>query len=102
MNIIRSVFLIFAMALLFSGCAAPQPDNESQVQAGEVPTAVPRLSLEESRAAFENGEALFLDVRKASSYKNGHIPGAKSIPLAELEDRIGELDPNQWIITYCT
>jgi hypothetical protein len=93
---------MFAMTLLFSGCAAPQTDNESQVQPGEVPTAVPRLSLEESRAAFEDGEALFLDVRKSSSYQKSHIPGAKAIPLAELEGRIGELDPNQWIITYCT
>jgi rhodanese-related sulfurtransferase len=31
-----------------------------------------------------------------------HIPGSLSIPLAEIETRLSELDPNQWIITYCT
>jgi len=63
---------------------------------------VERVSLGDSKAAFDQGSAVFLDVRSASSYNQGHIPGALSIPLGELQDRIGELDPDDWIITYCT
>jgi rhodanese-related sulfurtransferase len=37
-----------------------------------------------------NSHALVLDVRDAKEYAAGHIPGAKHIPLAELEARIGE------------
>ena len=63
---------------------------------------VVRLSLEDAKAAFDNGTAVFVDVRSQSSYAASHIPGALSIPLIELEPRVNELDPNQWIITYCT
>jgi hypothetical protein len=36
--------------------------------------------------------ALVLDVRDAASYASGHILGARNVPLADLEKRIGELD----------
>jgi 3-mercaptopyruvate sulfurtransferase SseA len=63
---------------------------------------VPRVTLEEAKTAFDSGAAVFVDVRSAASYEASHIPGALSIPLGELESRINELDPDQWIITYCT
>jgi rhodanese-related sulfurtransferase len=39
-------------------------------------------------------------VRSAQEYEQRHIPGALSIPLLELESRIGELNPDTWYITY--
>ena len=63
---------------------------------------VTRVSLTDSKAAFDQQAAVFLDVRDAESYASSHIPGALSIPLNELPDRLGELDPNARIITYCT
>jgi 3-mercaptopyruvate sulfurtransferase SseA len=63
---------------------------------------VPRISLEEARTAFDAEEAIFLDVRSPESYAQVHVTGAINIPLDQLEVRIGELDPNAWIITYCT
>ncbi|MBN1761544.1 MAG: hypothetical protein JW878_00495 [Methanomicrobia archaeon] len=41
-----------------------------------------------------------LDVRTAEEYNAEHIPGAKSIPLSELEGRIDELDRSEDIIIY--
>ena len=64
--------------------------------------AVPRVSLDEAKGAFDAGGAVFVDVRSIESYQAGHIPGAVSIPLGEIGDRLQELDPGQWIITYCT
>jgi 3-mercaptopyruvate sulfurtransferase SseA len=63
---------------------------------------VPRVTLEEAKAAFDGNSAVFVDTRSETSYADGHIPGALSIPVSELESRINELDPDQWIITYCT
>ena len=93
------VLIVITTAL--AACAASPPQITNNPNA-ESPGEVQRVTLEESKAAFDNSEAIFLDVRSAGSYAAGHIPGALSIPLAELEGRIGELDPNQWIITYCT
>jgi rhodanese-related sulfurtransferase/DNA-binding transcriptional ArsR family regulator len=42
-----------------------------------------------------------LDVRPAHEYAAGHIPGAISIPLDELADRLAELPDDGQTIAYC-
>ena len=42
-----------------------------------------------------------LDVRPVEEYAAGHIPGAVSIPLDELLDRLAELPDDGRIIAYC-
>lgn len=63
---------------------------------------IPRIPLSEAKAAFDDREAVFLDVRTSESYKAGHIPGAVNIPLAEILSRFQQIDPARWIILYCT
>lgn len=46
------------------------------------------------------GEILFLDVRQPKEYERSHLPGAKLIPVGELENRWQELDPNRPTIIY--
>jgi rhodanese-related sulfurtransferase len=49
----------------------------------------------------EHGDVVVLDVRPRDEYDQGHIPGAVSVPLAELEARLRTL--RKWIevIAYC-
>ncbi|MEY9095964.1 sulfurtransferase TusA family protein [Paenibacillus sp. RC84] len=42
-----------------------------------------------------------LDVREPAEYAFGHIPGAVSIPLGELEQRIGELNAHEELYIVC-
>ena len=93
---------IIVLIFVLVGCTAPQAEVVPATQTVEQPTEVARVSLEDAKAAFDNGAAVFVDVRSQSSYATRHIPGALSIPLAELEARISELGQDQWIITYCT
>ena len=44
---------------------------------------------------------LILDVREEAEYAFGHIEGAKSIPMGELEDTFEELDQDQEIYVIC-
>ena len=44
---------------------------------------------------------IVLDVRPNDEYQAGHISGARSIPLDELEARLEELPPNSDIVAYC-
>ncbi len=46
-------------------------------------------------------EYLLLDVRQPSEYEQGHLPGAKLIPISQLSSRLKELDPEKQTITYC-
>jgi hypothetical protein len=62
----------------------------------------PRISVEKAKTLFDQNLVIFLDVRSTLNYDQAHIPGAINIPLAFLESRINELNPNKWIITYCT
>ena len=102
----KTVFVLLIgaalISVILSACAPTSPQAEPEGPVGEVPGEIQRVSVEESKAAFDSGEAIFLDVRSESSYAASHIPGALSIPLAEVQARVDELDPNQWIITYCT
>ncbi len=41
-----------------------------------------------------------IDVRQPGEYEGGHLPGARLIPMAELADRLGELDRSKPTITY--
>ena len=63
---------------------------------------IPRVTLEIAKQAFDGKTAVFVDVRDAESYAAGHIPGALSIPLANLQNQLNELKTSDWIITYCT
>jgi rhodanese-related sulfurtransferase len=50
---------------------------------------------------IEAGDVLVLDVRPEPEYRSGHIPQARSIPVDELETRLGELSRKKEIIAYC-
>lgn len=67
-------------------------------------TPVKAFNAEEARDFMDQAEAggfTLLDVRQPKEYESEHIPGAKLIPLGELEDRRGELDPQMPTIVYC-
>ncbi len=53
------------------------------------------------RRRAASGEVIVLDVRPREEYRAGHIPGAVSIPLAELEERLAELPRDREIVAYC-
>lgn len=41
-----------------------------------------------------------LDVRQPAEYERAHLPGALLIPLPQLSERLGELDPAKPTIVY--
>jgi predicted sulfurtransferase len=63
---------------------------------------VPRISLEELKEKLDAGaDLVVVDVRSKEEFDQGHIPGAVSIPYAEIEARYRELPRDKEIITYC-
>jgi hypothetical protein len=63
---------------------------------------IPRVTLAEAKAAFDDGSAIFVDVRSSQDFSTGHITGAVSIPENELPARFERLNRDDWIIPYCT
>lgn len=48
-----------------------------------------------------DGLVTILDVRPVLEFEAGHIPGAVSIPIAELARRIADLPKSREIVAYC-
>jgi hypothetical protein len=84
-----------------------QPSNTVNISptapAVQIPyPTVPRLSVDEAKQAFDDGEAIFIDTRGDPYFSQTHIPGALSITEDELPGKIGDFNASDWIITYCT
>ncbi|NOT04948.1 MAG: rhodanese-like domain-containing protein [Anaerolineales bacterium] len=123
----KNLLIILLLLFSISACTVTKPQTESTNQAypnqaypnqaypNQTPTQgqadiplteadVPRITVEDAKAAVDGSEAVIVDVRSAESFAAGHIAGAISIPLAEFETNISNitLEKDQWIITYCT
>jgi rhodanese-related sulfurtransferase/DNA-binding HxlR family transcriptional regulator len=76
----------------------PGVDRAAREYLGE---PVELISPGELRERLRRGEVVLLDVRPAAEFEAGHIEGARSIPIEELEARITELPPETEVVAYC-
>ncbi len=47
------------------------------------------------------GDVIVIDVRPSDEYQVAHLPFARSMPLAEIEQRLAELPIDREIVAYC-
>jgi rhodanese-related sulfurtransferase/DNA-binding MarR family transcriptional regulator len=83
--------------------------DASVAQLGEVERAardylgedVEAVGRDELIARLGRGEVVLVDVRPSEEYAAGHIDGARSVPLDELEERLADLPTDREIVAYC-
>lgn len=59
------------------------------------------ISRDDLRARLRAGDVVVLDVRPEAEYAAGHIRGAMSIPVSQLESRLGEIPDGADVVAYC-
>lgn len=59
------------------------------------------LSAKELLSRSDQGLISVIDVRPVEEFDAGHVLGALNIPMDELEQRLGDLSPEQTIVAYC-
>jgi rhodanese-related sulfurtransferase/rubrerythrin len=67
-------------------------------------TPVQSMDPEEAKAFMAGrgqDEFTLLDVRQPKEYEEEHLPGAKLIPIGELDRRLDEVEPGKPVLTYC-
>jgi rhodanese-related sulfurtransferase len=62
---------------------------------------VEAIDRDELIARLSRGDAVLIDVRPQEEFAAGHIDGARSIPIDELERRLAELPADREIVAYC-
>jgi rhodanese-related sulfurtransferase len=62
---------------------------------------IEQVSATDLAGRLERGEVVVLDVRPQAEYRLGHIAGAQSAPVDELDTRAGELEGQGEVIAYC-
>jgi rhodanese-related sulfurtransferase len=62
---------------------------------------VDRIGREELLERLRRGDVVLVDVRPPEEFSAGHIEGARSIPIAEFEQRLAELPADREVVAYC-
>jgi len=81
-----------------SAARLAEVERASREYLGEDVETIGREDLLERLA---RGDVVLVDVRPAVEYEAGHIQGARSIPLADLERRLAELPTGTEVVAYC-
>ena len=73
-----------------------------RVDAGHDDEYIETISAERTKKLLDGGEKLvFVDLRPAGDFQKMRLPGALSIPIAELSKRLGEIPKAGRVILYC-
>ncbi|RTR36435.1 ArsR family transcriptional regulator [Robertmurraya yapensis] len=59
------------------------------------------VSLLELNERMAKGEVILLDVRPIEEYEEAHIPGAVSMPIEELKEKLSSIPSNVDVVAYC-
>ena len=65
------------------------------------PETLQPVTAEELSRRLDDPDVVVLDVRSAAEFDKGHVPGAVSMPMGELRERLGELSRATTIVAYC-
>jgi rhodanese-related sulfurtransferase len=107
----EAVILAVAVICLALTANALSPVGISLVAPENAPAATedprfPVVSVAETKRMFDAGEGVFVDARSVEQYKSGHIPGACSLPLYQLDDSLlpflDAVKPDAAVIVYCS
>ncbi|MED4953351.1 DsrE/DsrF/DrsH-like family protein [Paenibacillus macerans] len=81
--------------------SAKDPVNMAGYTAENVLSGRTNVFVPKDLAARDEQSTLLVDVRSEIEHAGGHIPGSLLIPVDQLRDRLGELDPAKEIWVYC-
>jgi 3-mercaptopyruvate sulfurtransferase SseA len=106
-----SLLLLLITAAVVAACNSAESRKQpatlvgSPQSQGQIDTAyadgIPRITIREFES-LKAGDVFVVDVRNQAAFDQGHIPGAKLIPVNEVATRIGEFPKDKKIVTYCS
>ena len=93
----KALALAAALVVLALTPAAHGQDKEEDTSSPKL-----RIAWADFKALYDTGKLTLVDVRDADSFLAGHIPGARSIPLGDVEANAAALKrTGRPIVLYC-
>lgn len=92
---------LLAMVRTVSAAYLADAERAAAAYLGALGDELEPLDAEALMQRVRAGRCVVLDVRPTEEYASGHIPGAISIPLADLESRIHEISGDVEVVAYC-
>jgi molybdopterin-guanine dinucleotide biosynthesis protein A len=94
---------------LADGTSLRDVDRPDDLPGGTLPRAVPDLEVAvevseidvDTLAERQGPEAVIIDVRMPDEYEEGHVAGARLIPLPEVQDRLAEVPTDRPVLVIC-
>jgi len=102
MKKLSTLSLLMVTTLFFTGLAM----NASACGMGERVDGYENADVKHAHEHWKAGTNspvpfVFIDVRTPEEYAEGHVQGAKLIPLQELEGRVAEVPKDKRVYVYC-
>jgi len=101
--------LLLFLAAVLAACNSSEHQPAAYVSTKkEAPVPPPpsdgirRVTVQELQDLLAKGQAVIVDVRNQVSFDQGHIKGAKLIPMTEIQNHLSELPKDKTIVTYCS
>ncbi|MFN8498421.1 MAG: rhodanese-like domain-containing protein [Anaerolineae bacterium] len=79
----------------------PQYDPTAIAAANAQLSHVPRINLDDAKQKLTDPNVLFVDARSAQEFAQGHIKGAVSVPVNEVDKYLSRLPQDKELIVYC-
>lgn len=89
-----AVALIITAVLLYTFLVKPSANTQAIALSADI-------SVADAYKVYEDGTALFLDVRTQAEWNDFHAPNSTFIPLDQLSARVGELPRDRLIVVVC-
>ncbi|HET6558642.1 MAG TPA: rhodanese-like domain-containing protein [Prolixibacteraceae bacterium] len=102
-NHLSSILLIVVALIIFGGSVSANPPIYVGKTGSKGKVLSKYIEPAELKKIVENpvDSIWIVDVRSEKAYANGHIPTAKSFPMASITDRLDEIPKDQYLIMYC-
>jgi len=98
-RVVRRFRVITIVGLIIIGLMAIAP---IAAHAGHDDEYIEPVSAERVKKLLDGGEKIvFVDLRPAGDFQKARLPGALSIPIAELPKRLGEIPKAGRVVLYC-
>ncbi|HEX7294691.1 MAG TPA: rhodanese-like domain-containing protein, partial [Pyrinomonadaceae bacterium] len=105
-----SLLLLLLGAVIVAACNSAESRKQPLVAApqsqGQIDTAyadgIPRITIHEFEELLNKNQVFVVDTRNQAAFDQGHIRGAKLIPMGDVVKRINEFPKDKKIVTYCS